>query len=184
MHGIRSRLPLGVAIAIVTLGSDAAAQGGGVYDLGWSTLDCGGGPAAGGAILLQASIGQPDTGVATGGSYTLTGGFVSEDPDVPSSIDVAELPTSLRLHPSSPNPLTTESAIAFELPQAGPVRLDVIAADGSLVARLLDTTLPAGRHVARWNGDDQDGIPVARGVYLVRFAAGRHIQSQKLVVAR
>lgn len=184
MHRIRSRLPLGVAIALATLGSDAAAQGGGVYDLGWSTLDCGGGPAVGGVITLQASIGQPDAGVVAGGSYTLTGGFVSEDPNVPSSVDAAELPTSLRLHPSSPNPLTTDSAIAFELPQAGHVRLDIIATDGSLVVRLLDATLSAGRHVARWNGDDQDGNPVARGVYLIRFAADRHTQSQKVVVAR
>jgi hypothetical protein len=52
----------------------ASAQG--QTDLSWNTVDCGGGAAAGGAIAVSGTIGQPDAGgPLSGGSYTVTGGF-------------------------------------------------------------------------------------------------------------
>jgi hypothetical protein len=45
------------------------------YDLSWWTVDGGGGTVSGGSYTLVATIGQPDTGVLTGGAYTLGGGF-------------------------------------------------------------------------------------------------------------
>jgi hypothetical protein len=38
-------------------------------------VDSGDGTVSGGPYTLVATIGQPDTGVLTGGSYTLGGGF-------------------------------------------------------------------------------------------------------------
>jgi hypothetical protein len=52
-----------------------AAQGGGGYDLTWSTIDGGGGDSSGGGYTLVGAIGQPDAGVLIGGGYTLNGGF-------------------------------------------------------------------------------------------------------------
>src|SRR2546425_8629145 len=45
------------------------------YTLRSSTIDGGGTAAAGGRFLIGATAGQPDAGVATGGSYRLDGGF-------------------------------------------------------------------------------------------------------------
>jgi len=51
------------------------AQTGGGYDLTHNTIDGGGGRAAGGIYVIDATIGQPDAGSAAGGSYVLRGGF-------------------------------------------------------------------------------------------------------------
>lgn len=56
----------------------ALAQTGGTYDLAWSTIDGGGATfSTGGTYSLGGTIGQPDPGQLSGGSYTLVGGFWS-----------------------------------------------------------------------------------------------------------
>ena len=47
-----------------------------VYDLSWYAIDSGGATnSTGGAFSLSGSVGQPDAGALSGGSYTLNGGF-------------------------------------------------------------------------------------------------------------
>jgi hypothetical protein len=41
----------------------------------WFTIDGGGGASTGGSFVLQATIGQPDAGTMSGGTFTLYGGF-------------------------------------------------------------------------------------------------------------
>jgi hypothetical protein len=45
------------------------------YSLAWSTVDGGGGTSTGGVYSVTGTIGQPDAGRMSGGSYTLEGGF-------------------------------------------------------------------------------------------------------------
>lgn len=46
------------------------------YNLSWWTVDGGGGTSTGGSYILNGTLGQPDAGtVASGGGYTLAGGF-------------------------------------------------------------------------------------------------------------
>ena len=51
------------------------AQSGGDYDLGWWSVDGGGGESSGGDFSLRGSAGQADAGALTGGDYELLGGF-------------------------------------------------------------------------------------------------------------
>lgn len=69
-------LLLSASIALGHAGG-AAAQTGGGYDLSWNTTDNSGGVtfAAGGGYELGSTVGQADAGLASGGSYTLNGGF-------------------------------------------------------------------------------------------------------------
>lgn len=55
------------------------AQTGGPYDLSWHNIGPGG-SASGGSYDLLSSIGQPDAATMSGGSYTLTGGFLPGGP--------------------------------------------------------------------------------------------------------
>lgn len=57
----------------------AMAQTGGPYDLSWHNIGPGG-SASGGSYGLLGSIGQPDAATMSGGSYTLTGGFLPGGP--------------------------------------------------------------------------------------------------------
>ena len=52
----------------------ALAQSGGGYELGWSNVGAAG-TTGGGAYTLDSSVGQPDAGTVSGGSYALSGGF-------------------------------------------------------------------------------------------------------------
>lgn len=45
------------------------------YTITWGTVDGGGGTSTGGGYTLSGTIGQPDAGGLSGGSYTLIGGF-------------------------------------------------------------------------------------------------------------
>lgn len=47
------------------------------YGLSWYSIDSGGGSSAGGAFVLEGTIGQFDAGSMSGGSYELVGGFWS-----------------------------------------------------------------------------------------------------------
>lgn len=63
---------------LVFLLSPVHAQIGGAYELTWSTFDGGGATppgSAGGSYELSGTIGQPDAGNASGGAYSLGGGF-------------------------------------------------------------------------------------------------------------
>lgn len=56
--------------------SALAEPGNGGYDLGWNTIDGGGGMSStGGSYTLRGTIGQSDAGRLAGGAYTLAGGF-------------------------------------------------------------------------------------------------------------
>jgi len=45
------------------------------YDISWWTIDGGGNTSSGGSYSLSGTIGQPDSGTLTGGTYKLEGGF-------------------------------------------------------------------------------------------------------------
>jgi hypothetical protein len=45
------------------------------YSIDWSTIDGGGGASTGGVYTVTGTIGQPDAGAMSGGSFTLQGGF-------------------------------------------------------------------------------------------------------------
>ena len=47
----------------------------GQYEIGWYTIDGGGGTSSGGQYTLTGTIGQPDADWSAGGPYELLGGF-------------------------------------------------------------------------------------------------------------
>lgn len=71
-----------IAVFATTLISGLVlAQTGGGYNLTWNTIDGGGGRSSGGNYQLTASLGQADAGPnLTGGSYSLSGGFLNVQP--------------------------------------------------------------------------------------------------------
>ena len=65
---------LAVAIAAVLLVVSTGARAAD-YTIDWSTIDGGGGTSTGGVYSVSGTIGQPDAGKMTGGSFSLEGGF-------------------------------------------------------------------------------------------------------------
>jgi hypothetical protein len=72
----RTGMALGALVAMLLVTSAALAQGGGGYDLSWSTVDGGGYTfSSGGDYELGGTAGQHDAGCLGGGTYLLCGGF-------------------------------------------------------------------------------------------------------------
>jgi len=67
-------LLIGITAANAQRENDPATPQSG-YDLSWYTIDGGGAFSTGGSYSLGGSIGQPDAGSLSGGSYQLNGGF-------------------------------------------------------------------------------------------------------------
>ena len=89
-----------------------------------------------------------------------------------------------QLHPGLPNPFTSSTEVSFALAQSGAARVSIYDASGRLVRHLVDATLPAGRHVRRWDGRDDLGRSVTNGVYWSQLDAGGRTQTQKMTLVR
>jgi hypothetical protein len=63
---------LSLMATLAGLALPAAAQN---YSIDWFTIDGGGGTSTGGVYSVSGTIGQPDAGTMSGGSYSLVGGF-------------------------------------------------------------------------------------------------------------
>ena len=69
-------LVLALWLALPTLARSNAAPTTTNYNLSWFTIDGGGAMnVSGGPYSLSSTIGQPDAGAMTGGSYTINSGF-------------------------------------------------------------------------------------------------------------
>ncbi|HYE96125.1 MAG TPA: alpha-amylase family glycosyl hydrolase [Rubricoccaceae bacterium] len=90
-----------------------------------------------------------------------------------------EAPAAFHLGAAYPNPFNPQATIPYEVPEAGPVRLEVFDALGRRVAVLADGWQAAGPHTARFNGA---GLP--SGVYVVRLTAGDQVASQRLTLLK
>ncbi|MCI0696849.1 T9SS type A sorting domain-containing protein [candidate division KSB1 bacterium] len=83
-----------------------------------------------------------------------------------------------------PNPFNASTTIEFTLPQAQSVNLDIYDVHGRHVKTLAQAKMAAGVHRLRWNGTDDDGEPVASGVYVYRLSTARLTESKKLLLLK
>jgi hypothetical protein len=88
------------------------------------------------------------------------------------------------LQPGQPNPFSQRTRIPFALLDAGRVRLEIFAVNGRRVATLVARDLPAGSHVAEWDGRDAAGRDVGSGTYLVRLRVNQSVEAERLVMLR
>ena len=98
--------------------------------------------------------------------------------------DEPEMPSATALTGVHPNPFNPQTTISYDLDAGAKVVLEIYDVKGARVRRLVDESMPAGRHTAVWNGADDAGRRVASGVYLAIFEAGSHRDVQKLVMVK
>ncbi len=94
------------------------------------------------------------------------------------------IPAVFALRGNHPNPFNPSTRIAFDLPEAVSVRLDVYSAAGRLVTTLADRVFEAGRHHVTWDGRDASPHALSSGVYLVRLTAGADVATHAMVLLK
>jgi hypothetical protein len=159
--------------------------------IAWHSVDGGGRTFSTGAgWSLGGTIGQPDAGLLSGGSYLLRGGFWRGGVTFSTSVEggdpvVAPGPAiTYRWAGASPNPFNPLTVVRFDLPEARAVELRVYDAAGRLVRELAGGVFAAGTHRVTWDGRDGDGRAASSGVYYLRFTAGEDRAAQKIVLVK
>jgi hypothetical protein len=92
---------------------------------------------------------------------------------------LAVLPTCLILHTAFPNPFNPTTTIAFDLPSASSVRLEIYNVLGQRVTTLIDGELPAGSHSIAW-----DASNVGSGVYFARLVSDIDTATTKMTLLK
>jgi hypothetical protein len=98
------------------------------------------------------------------------------------AVESSPVVSPLVLAPVSPNPFASSTQVRFQLPEPGHVRVTVHDAQGRLVRSLLDGSIPLGGGIITWSGRDDDGAPLASGVYFVRLQHGDQVATRKAVL--
>ncbi len=96
----------------------------------------------------------------------------------------SDLPRAVQLAGAVPNPFNPQTVIHYALPDRSPVSLRVHDVKGRLVRTLVEQTLSAGAHTARWDGRDARGRTVASGTYFVRLVAGGQTRVKAMALVR
>lgn len=95
-----------------------------------------------------------------------------------------QLPNRVSLKSNYPNPFNPQTTIAYTLPAAGPVCVQICSLAGRLISVLVDERQSAGAHEIVWNGCDGQGRPVASGVYLYRLQTADESLSRRMCLVR
>jgi len=90
-----------------------------------------------------------------------------------------QLPQEYGLMQNYPNPFNASTTIAFELPEAASVRLELFTILGQHVATLEQGVFEAGRHTVML-----DGSHLSSGMYVYRLQAGSFNKSRKLLLVK
>lgn len=83
-----------------------------------------------------------------------------------------------------PNPARDVSTFQLEVPMAQPVSAEVFDAAGRHVRSAFRGEMAAGTQKLDWKLDDDQGRPVAGGVYYVRVRIGDYARTRQMVVVR
>jgi len=88
------------------------------------------------------------------------------------------------LEQNHPNPFNPSTTIEFSVSTTQAVRLEVYNILGQRVNTLVDDILPAGQHSIEFDGDGEDGLPLASGMYFYRLRAGTKTETKKMVLMK
>jgi hypothetical protein len=94
------------------------------------------------------------------------------------------LPKQYSLSQNYPNPFNPSTEIAFAMPKAGEVRIDVINMLGQTVKTLTSGVRAAGNHRVTWDGTNEHGNDVSSGVYFYRIVSNDYTTSKKMVLLK
>jgi hypothetical protein len=85
--------------------------------------------------------------------------------------DANGLPKEYALYQNYPNPFNPTTTIKYALPVESKVTAEMYNVLGQRVKTLISTEQGAGYHTVDWNGTNDQGAPLASGLYMLRLSA-------------
>jgi len=97
-----------------------------------------------------------------------------------------DVPQTFALDQNYPNPFNPVTSIQIGIPSGyhGPVTLKIYNVQGQRVKTVFAGSKPAGYHTFSWNGTNDNGAPVATGIYFANFVAGDTRVTRKMVLLK
>lgn len=93
-------------------------------------------------------------------------------------------PLVFRLVGNAPNPFNPVTKIAYHVPHESEVTIRVYDVSGRVVTTLVDGVSEPGRHVAVWNGRNDQGEVVGSGIYFCSMEAPDFHESRKMTLLK
>ncbi len=90
----------------------------------------------------------------------------------------------LALHSNYPNPFNPSTRLAFVLPRAMSVSLNVYDVQGRLIRQLRNGIMQPGLNLVQWDGENDRGESANSGVYLYRLVTGDGSLSRKMTLLK
>ena len=90
------------------------------------------------------------------------------------------VPDRFSLHRPAPNPARSRALIAFDLPTASAVRIEVYNIEGRVVDIIADSTLEPGKYCLEWSA----GARLAPGVYFVHMDTPTFHETRKIILIK
>ena len=95
------------------------------------------------------------------------------------------VPAAFGLRQNVPNPFNPSTAIAFRVPDGGAqVSLQIYGVSGRLVRTLVDGYEPSGTRTVTWDGRNDEGQPMASGIYFSRMTAPEFSEATKMILMK
>ena len=95
------------------------------------------------------------------------------------------IPTQFALHQNYPNPFNPSTQISFDIPEGSElVRLNIYNILGKKVSTLLNNVVNPGKHKIEWNAKDNEGNPVASGIYFYELSSPSFTARKKMLLIR
>ena len=95
------------------------------------------------------------------------------------------IPTQFALHQNYPNPFNPSTQISFDVPEGSEfVRLNIYNVLGKNVSSLINNVVNPGKHKVEWNAKDNEGNPVASGIYFYELSSASFTARKKMLLIR
>ena len=102
------------------------------------------------------------------------------------------IPIVFQVDQNFPNPFNPSTVIRFDVPgrvggsgsTSSRVIINIYDVRGSIVKRLVDSSMPAGPAEVAWDGKNDSGTAVSSGIYFLRMITGTQRHTRKMVLLR
>jgi len=95
-----------------------------------------------------------------------------------------DLPVRFGLEMAGSNPTRGTARLEMALPRASDVEVRIYDVRGRQVRDLASGAFNAGRHLLRWDGQNQVGTPIGAGIYFVRMTVNGEAYKVRLAYMR